>query len=143
MPYQLESDLLENTDECDILLYHVASGNLSSTDVVNDPDGNIPTALVVDETPVNAVVDSVLGSNYLNEARIVTVDVPAGNGTVHPKVSWKHCKTEDTVQSQAGLVSTVNEGTFTHQRSPETLQDLKIRMNSGHPSYASLLMLLK
>ncbi|MBE0551028.1 MAG: fasciclin domain-containing protein [Ignavibacterium sp.] len=59
-----------------ILLYHVVSGNVMSTDVVK-----LTEATTVEGSKVNIkVVD---GNVMINDAKVTTVDVKASNGVIH------------------------------------------------------------
>ena len=70
-------DLLANPDLASILLYHVVSGNVMSTDLV---DGMSATTLSGEDVVINLTSDGVI----INGTAMVTVaDVVADNGVVH------------------------------------------------------------
>ncbi|MCF0148985.1 MAG: fasciclin domain-containing protein [Clostridium sp.] len=69
----------ENKDALkDILLYHVAKGNLSSADVLK-LDGKKITLL--NGKTANISVKN--GDVFINNAKIIITDIPASNGTIH------------------------------------------------------------
>lgn len=61
-----------------VLKYHVVAGSLSSTQVL----ANASSGLTSVEGPT-LVVDQVAGSVYINQAKVVTANIAASNGTVH------------------------------------------------------------
>lgn len=70
-------DLLANPDLASILLYHVVSGNVLSTDLV---DGMSATTLSGEDVVINLTADGVI----INGTAMVTVaDIVADNGVVH------------------------------------------------------------
>ncbi|MDB4587574.1 fasciclin domain-containing protein [bacterium] len=70
-------DLLANPDLASILLYHVVSGNVMSTDLT---DGMMATTLNGEEIIINITADGVI----INGTAMVTVaDITADNGVVH------------------------------------------------------------
>ena len=70
-------DLLANPDLASILLYHVVSGNVMSTDLT---DGMMAATLNGEEITINLTADGVI----INGTAMVTVaDITADNGVVH------------------------------------------------------------
>ena len=59
-----------------ILLYHVVSGEVMSSDVVK-----LTSANTLEGDPVTIKVD--MGSVYINDAKVVIADVKASNGVIH------------------------------------------------------------
>ena len=59
-----------------VLLYHVVSGNVMSTDVVK-----LSEATTVEGSKVNIKVKD--GNVMINDARVTTADVKASNGVIH------------------------------------------------------------
>ncbi|MDV4151054.1 fasciclin domain-containing protein [Clostridium sp. AL.422] len=69
----------ENKDTLkNILLYHVAKGNLSSADILK-LDGKKLTLL--NGKTANITVKD--GAVFINNAKIIITDIPASNGTIH------------------------------------------------------------
>jgi len=59
-----------------ILLYHVVTGAVMSSDVVK-----LTSANTLEGDPVNIKVD--MGNVYINDAKVVTADIKASNGVIH------------------------------------------------------------
>ena len=68
-------DLLNHPQLTDVLLYHVVSGNVMSTDL---SEGMMPETLKGD-----TVMVSLEGGVFINDSEVVTADIEGSNGVIH------------------------------------------------------------